>query len=86
MEGGVNLNPFDKNPHTPATTEWDDVQRKFGNLAPREVGIDEETFEKWVIEEADKKLSHENDSIDQLNEHIDDAEDDDEEAELQRIR
>jgi len=72
--------------NNPATTEWDDVQRKFGNLPPLEVGIEEETLENWIVEEANKKLSHESDTIEQLNEHIDDGDGSDEESELRRIR
>lgn len=83
---GVNLNPFGNNSATTATTEWDDAQRRLGNLAPLEVGIEEDTFENWVVSEAEKKLSHENDSIDQLDEKIDNADDDDDESELQKIR
>mgnify|MGYP005996581237 CR=1 FL=1 len=69
-----------------STTEWDDVQRKFGNLPPLEVGIEEEILSDWIVEQANKKLSHENDSIEQLDECIDDGDGSDEELELERIR
>merc|ERR1712100_272933 len=70
------------------TTEWEDAQRRIGNLPPleSEVTIEEDVFENLVLEAARAKASHENDTLDELDEHIDNAQDDDEEDELMKIR
>jgi hypothetical protein len=69
------------------STEWDDAQRRIGNLPPikHEVEIDQDLFERLVIAQAERKASHIDDTPEELDEACDNAEDDEESA-LEKIR
>eukprot|EP00123_Amoebidium_parasiticum_P001191 comp122361_c0_seq1/m.49011 comp122361_c0_seq1/g.49011 ORF comp122361_c0_seq1/g.49011 comp122361_c0_seq1/m.49011 type:complete len:231 (-) comp122361_c0_seq1:16-708(-) len=70
------------------TTEWEDIQRKFGNLPPAELTVAEETIEDMVVESAQRdrtdRLEHM--TYDELENEDEDLYDEDEERILQRMR
>lgn len=75
------------NPNKPQTTEWDDQQRRIGNLAPLEVSADEAALREVVYAVADHHSTREGElgrlTEEQLTEKLeDDGADDDAEAEF----
>eukprot|EP01100_Stratorugosa_tubuloviscum_P014715 TRINITY_DN800_c4_g1_i1.p1 TRINITY_DN800_c4_g1~~TRINITY_DN800_c4_g1_i1.p1 ORF type:complete len:240 (-),score=136.80 TRINITY_DN800_c4_g1_i1:740-1459(-) len=50
------------------STEWDDIQRKFGNLPPKQVAVEEQNLEDFIVQRADKILSTKNNPKKQGNE------------------
>lgn len=71
------------------TTEWEDIQRRIGNLPPlppAEVNVGEDFLMQMVDAVAQQKKSHESDSLEQLDRHLEDCSDDDEEDTLEKLR
>uniref|UniRef100_A0A7S3DET0 Phosducin domain-containing protein n=1 Tax=Palpitomonas bilix TaxID=652834 RepID=A0A7S3DET0_9EUKA len=66
------------------STEWEDVQRKFGNLPEKEVEITAEQFEAMLVEAAEKKQDEvmQKKTLDELEE----LEDEEDEAFLEKYR
>merc|ERR1712137_129004 len=73
----------------PETTEWEDIQRRMGNLPELEpyiVDLPEAVFEDFVTAEATKRNAWDRASIDEIEEAHDNAMEDDDERELAEIR
>ena len=69
-------------------TQWDEIQARIGNRPAAEVTFDQEAFETLVAVTAQAKGVdlRELANVDELEEMIDDEKDEDEEAELIRLR
>ena len=67
-------------------TEWDDIQRRIGNR-PNEIYVEEETLNKFILEEVESKGDvRQYSSVNELNEMLEESVDDEDERILLEYR
>ncbi|KAF2075910.1 hypothetical protein CYY_002801 [Polysphondylium violaceum] len=71
------------------STEWEDIQRKFGNLPPSEFDIHEKQLEQLIVARAEQQIENEktenklaNKTLEQLDQLEDEYNDDDEDEKI----